>query len=90
MSKEEKDLVADVTELIREVSPAHAEDFHQSFEGKEGTIEELNKHFRVELSTLPVDTIDARECLVNDISEDRWLGYFSDHVVRPITKYKSV
>lgn len=85
-----KDLVDRVTDVLGEVSPEHAEDFKKNFNGKKGTLEELNKHFRVELSTLPVDTIDARECLINDISENTWLNYFSDHVVRPITKYKAL
>lgn len=86
MSK--KTLVDQVTDLLHESSPAHADDFSKSYEGKSGSIEDLNKYFRVELSSLPVDTIDARECLVSDISENTWLGYFGDHVVRPITKHK--
>lgn len=83
-----KNLTDSVAGLIREISPAHADDFQNNFKGKEPSIDELNKHFRVELSTLPVDTIDARECLMSDISEDTWLNYFSNHVVEPITKYK--
>lgn len=83
-----KDLVSKVADALGDVSPAHKKDFEESFKGKKGTIEELNKHFRVELSTLPVDTIDARECLISDISEKTWLNYFSNHVVRPITKHK--
>lgn len=85
MSKNE--LVTKVSDMLRSTSPAHASDFEKNFKGK-STIEDLNKHFRIELSGLPVDTFNARECLINDISEDRWLGYFNNHVVRPITKYK--
>ena len=88
MSDNKDNLVTKVASMIRGVSPDHAKDFENNFKGKDGSIEELNKHFRIELSSLPVDTIDARECLINDISEQTWLGYFGNHVVRPITKYK--
>lgn len=83
-----KDLADKVADALGDVSPAHKKDFEENFKGKKGTIEELNRHFRVELSALPVDTIDARECLISGISEKTWLSYFSNHVVRPITKHK--
>ncbi len=90
MSKDKKGLVENVAGLIREISPAHADDFEESFKGKNVSVDDLNKHFRVELAALPVDTIDARECLIGGISEETWLGYFSSHVVNPITKHKVV
>lgn len=86
----EKDLSERVSDLLREVSPAHADDFEDNYQGKEESIEALNKHFRVELSSLTVDTIDERECLISDISERRWLDYFGDHIVRTICKHKEL
>lgn len=86
----EKELTEQVSDLLREISPAHADDFEGSYKDKENTIEGLNKHFRMELSELPVDTIDERECLISDISDKRWLDYFGDHVARTICKHKEL
>lgn len=79
----------EVSDLLREISPEHADDFDDNY-NDDDNIESLNKHFRLELSALPVDTIDERECLVNDISEKRWLDYFGDHVARTICKHKEL
>lgn len=86
----EKALTERVSDLLREISPAHAVDFEDGYEGKDNSIEDLNKHFRLELASLPVDTIDERECLISDISEKRWLDYFGDHVARTICKHKEL
>lgn len=85
-----KDLTERVSDMLREISPAHADDFNQGYKDKESSIDELNKHFRLELSSLSVDTIDERECLVSNISEKRWLDYFGDHVARTICKHKEL
>ena len=85
----EKDLSERVSDLLREISPAHADDFDSNYREEE-TIDGMNRHFRVELSSLPVDTVDERECLLSDISEKRWLDYFGDHVARTICKHKEL
>lgn len=46
----------------------------------------LNRHFRNQLSKLPIDTIDAREALLDDCPPDEWNGLFSRHVLPVIAK----
>lgn len=47
----EKALTERVSDLLREISPAHAVDFEDGYEGKDNSIEDLNKHFRLELAS---------------------------------------
>lgn len=89
-----KTIVDDVYEALAYLSVEHADDFNVNFKTKNGSdielVNNLNSYFRMELSLLPADTRDARDCLMDGLSARTWLSYFVDHVARLIVKHKEV
>lgn len=63
--------------------------FNKGYEGGE-SLTELNQFFRNVLVKAPVSTLDERSCLVDDVDDDTWLGYFKDHVVPTIVRFKLI
>lgn len=51
-------------------------------------IEAVNHFWRVQLGSLPVNTIDERECLVSDASVSDWIRNFEECVIPTIVKHK--
>lgn len=47
----------------------------------------LNRYLRMQLGLLPVNTIQERECLMDDVSEKEWIRLFNKHVVQTIVTY---
>ena len=90
----EKTIVDEVYDALEKLSTEHADDFNVGFKNRGGLdselIKDLNSYFRLELSMLSVDTRDARDCLIDNLSTRTWLSYFVDHVARLIVRHKEV
>lgn len=91
---QQKTIADEVYVALEELSTEHADDFNVTFKsnGKSDAdiIKDLNSYFRLELSSLPVDTRDARDCLIDSLSTRTWLSYFVDHVARLLVRHKEV
>lgn len=87
-------LIDEVALIIEELSVEHADAFRNVFKTTAtedpDIITDLNKHFRGTLASLPVCTIDARDCLMDNVSKGTWKTYFADHVVRLIVRHQRV
>lgn len=94
MSDSHTSLIRDVHKVIDEHSSKHAEYFLDTFKSTarndNSLIDDLNRYFNMQLSLLPCDTLEARECLLADISAGRWLSYFSSHIVSLLVRFQRV
>lgn len=94
MSDSQSNLITGVYRVIRDRSEKHGEHFLNTFKStarKEADlVDDLNRYFNMELSLLPTDTLEARECLLSDISGNRWLSYFTSHVVTLLVRFQRV
>ncbi len=92
MKDSQHDLVIKVKQVISQESHTHAARFESQFKSSEksesGVISDLNRYFNMELSVLKVDTLDARECLIDGISASRWLSYFVSHVLPLLIRFQ--
>ena len=61
--------------------------FKSSAETPEGAQHDLNRYFRVQLSTLRISTLDECECLRDDIAPVYWLKYFETHVLPTLVRF---
>jgi hypothetical protein len=61
--------------------------FKSTAETSEGEQRELNRYFRVQLSTLRISTLDECECLRDDIAPVYWLKYFETHVLPTLVRF---
>lgn len=48
----------------------------------------INHFWRVQLGTLPVSTIDERECLLDDANLEDWTRLFDSYVLPTIIQHK--
>lgn len=58
-------------------------------EDSQSQVKFLNRHFRDQLSKMTVDTIDAREALLDDCPPEEWNGLFTRHVLPVLAKQHS-
>lgn len=47
----------------------------------------LNQYMRIQLGKAPVDTLDERGCLADDLSPTMWLKYFEVHVLPTLVRF---
>lgn len=59
-------------------SPAIAQQWAQN--APQDSLSNVNRYLRVQLGLLPVNTTEARECLLDDITEKDWLRHFRKYV----------
>lgn len=76
-----------VKQSLDELCPDTGQSFLNNYSGGD-TLPELNKHFRQALVKAPVNTLDERGCLIDEMDVDSWLGYFNDHVAPTIVRFK--
>lgn len=50
-------------------------------------VKDLNRYFRVQLGKAPIDTLDERGVLMDDISPKMWLQYFEKHVLPTLVRF---
>lgn len=77
-----------VMTIIAQRSEDAANRFNRSFFHPERTsysidheIRDLNSFWRRQLAALAVDTLSAREALIDDVPVDQWLAHFESDVV---------
>jgi hypothetical protein len=58
-------------------------------EDPQAQVQFLNRHFRDQLSKMQVDTIDAREALLDDCPPEEWNGLFTRYVLPVLAKQHS-
>ena len=85
-------VVGSVTDAIGATNPAAATRFTRSFHDNAGDaaqqISALNRYWRTELGRLPVSTVSARTCLVDQNIEPRdWLRHFRNLVLPTILQH---
>ncbi len=78
-------LVIYTHQQIAAFDTAAADRFRAASQGFVGTpiqqIQLLNRYWRRQLTTLNVDTIDAREALLDNITQLEWTRLFKQHVL---------
>lgn len=91
MKESEHELIGQVHRTMERESSALADRFADKFKSSgrnDGdVISDLNRYFNMELSVLSVDTLDARECLIDGISPNRWFSYFTSHVLPLLVRF---
>lgn len=53
-----------------------------------GVLNSLNRYWRLELGGIAKDTIDERECLVDNVDESVWLHNFATTVLPTIVSHR--
>lgn len=86
MSK--KNLSLKVEEVIASHSEEMADRLNLSAVGND--IKTANSYFRNVLAQAPINTINERGCLLDDVDEDIWIEYFSDHVAPTIVRFNLI
>ena len=83
--------------IIDRFSPRAADRFNRSFFHPERgnsnpdlEIRDLNSFWRRELGCLSVDTISAREALIDDVPADVWLQHFELEVAPTIAEHWTI
>lgn len=85
-------IVVVVTALLHNRSREIAGRFQERFpirvgESSADQIRRLNLFWRIELGMLNVDTVDARECLMDGCDPSRWVVLFRERVLPTIVKH---
>jgi hypothetical protein len=88
-----RDLADELFQQLQRRSPEHALRWRLLFINKhtgwvggsklthEQQIHEINEFWRVELGLLNTNTLNARSCIIEDISPDIWLRNFNRYVM---------
>lgn len=82
-------LVSSVHNLLQKSKPELADKFKSNYNAQDGFSEiiSLNQYFRKELLKAPISTLDERECLIDDLSDNQWLMYFETHVLPTLVRF---
>lgn len=74
-----------VYSLLRKASPEHADEFKNDFVSSStdvmDMIADLNRHFEEVLLSIPSNTSNVRELLVDNIQPLDWIDNFEAHVL---------
>lgn len=80
-------VVSAVIEMLADKNPNAATRFTQQYrdksKGEQEAIVDLNRFWRDQLMALPVSTISARTCLVDEMAPQDWLRHFN-RLVLPV------
>lgn len=85
------EITAAVVELLASGNPSAAtrftRAFHSNAASEKDEIRDLNRFWRDQLVVLPVSTISARTCLVDEITPRDWLRHFRSLVLPTIVQH---
>lgn len=80
-------VVSAVIDMLADKNPNAATRFTQKFRDSstddQGAVVALNRFWRDQLMSLPVSTISARTCLVDEMAPQDWLRHFN-RLVLPV------
>lgn len=83
-----------VYKSISEINLKQANRFKKHFNNTQalnvfsvGMLNSLNRYWRLELGSLTKDTIDERECLIDNLDETIWLSHFTKTVLPTIVEF---
>lgn len=82
-------LIQKVQKVLAERSSETASSFGTRYKGGDD-VPSMNTFFRQALIAAPVSTLDERGCLMDDLEEDIWLDYFTNHVAPTVIRFSLV
>lgn len=82
-------VIQKVQQVLDDRCPDTAKVFRTNYSGGDNIVD-MNHYFRQVLSNAPVSTLDERGCLIDDLEEDIWVGYFTDHVAQTVIRFNLI
>ena len=76
-----------VKKSLDDLCPDTGRGFMESYTGGDD-LPELNSYFRQVLVKAPVNTLDERGCLIDEMDPTSWMGYFIGHVAPTVVRFK--
>lgn len=81
-----------LNQQVKEAISSHSKDLGDKVDVSKlgNSISELNSYYRNLLIQAPINTLNERGCLLDDLDEATWLNYFKDQVVPTLVRFELV